>query len=253
MARLTANDRQAQIVELLNSNGSMKITELAERFQVSRETIRRDLNALSETGTIRKGFGGAIIQPDFHVDRVETRLGEHTDAKLRICEKALAMIPDGSVLYLDTGSTPLCLARLLKPREGLTIITNSLPVMNELAESRNRLIMTGGDFSPQLMAVVGMQTIEFLSGIKFGFAFLGSSGYDQHHGPAGNRFEDSQIKKTVIANAQTTVVLCDSSKATRTALTEYASWRDIHYLITDGGIPEKTLAELQKQTTVIVV
>ena len=253
MAKLTASERQSHIVDLLNSNGSMKITELAERFQVSRETIRRDLNALSETGTIRKGFGGAIIQQDFHVDRVETRLGEHTEAKIRICERALDMIPEVAVLFLDTGSTPLCLARLLKTREGLTIITNSLPVMNELAESGNRLIITGGDFSPQLMAVVGMQTIEFLSGIKFGLAFLGSSGYDQHNGPAGNRFEDSQIKKTVIANAQTTVVLCDSSKATRTALTEYASWRDIHYLITDDGVPEATLAKLQEQTTVIIV
>lgn len=253
MSKLSATERQGQIVTLLTENGTMKITDLAQRFEVSRETIRRDLNTLNETGAIKKWFGGAIIKQDFRVDRVETRLGEHTAEKQRICEKALELIPAESVLFLDTGSTCLCLAKLLREQHGHTVITNSLPVLHELMDSDHRLIITGGDYNAKLMGVVGMQTVNFLEGIKFGLAFLGSSGFDQHQGPAGNRFEDSQIKTTVIKNAQSGIVLCDSSKATCTALTQYASWRDIDYLITDKGISEDTLARLQEMTTVIVV
>lgn len=252
MAKLSATERQEQIVTLLTENGTMKITDLAQRFEVSRETIRRDLNALHETGSIKKWFGGAILKQDFRVDRVETRLGEHAAEKQRICAKAMEFIPDESVIFLDTGSTCLCLAKLLKDQRGHTIITNSLPIIHELMDSNHRLIVAGGDYNATLMGMVGMQTVNFLESIKFGVAFLGSSGFDQHQGPAGNRFEDSQIKTTVIKNAQTGIVLCDSSKATCTALTQYASWRDIDYMITDKGISEDTLARLEEMTTVVV-
>ena len=252
MAKLSASERQAQIVELLSNNGTMKAVELAEYFQVSRETIRRDLNALNDAGTIKKWFGGALPANDFSVRPVETRLQDHQDDKIAICEKALSYIPDNSVIYMDTGSTVLCLARLLKAKSGYTIITNSLPIVNLLAESGNQIIMTGGTINSQVMCSYGIQTISLLETIRVDVTVLGTSGFERHKGPTTNHFEDSQIKKAAIACAETNLVLSDSRKASYSSMIQYASWREIDYFITDKELSEGAQQQLSEMTTVIV-
>lgn len=253
MGKLSAAARRDKIVELLESNGTMKMVDLADYFQVSRETIRRDLIVLNENGTVKKWFGGVMATQDFQIGTVKNRLVEHQDAKSRIAEKASEFIHEKSVIFLDTGSTALCLARLLKNQSGYTIITNSIPVVNELIESDNHVMITGGSIHPEVMCTTGVQTMEFLSRIKVEIAFLGSSGFDRHKGPTSNHFDDSQIKKIVIENAQTNIVLADSSKSLCSALTQYAGWRDIDYLITDSGISGETVQKLNEMTSVIVV
>lgn len=249
--KLTAAERQAQIVELLSNNGTMKAIELADYFQVSRETIRRDLIALNEAGTVKKWFGGAMPVNDFRIQPVDART-DNQEIKMRICQKALDYIPDHAVLFLDTGSTVLCMAQLLKDRSGYTIITNSIPVINVLLESNNQVIITGGSVNQQIMSVMGLQTVSFLEKIKLDVAILGSSGYDRHKGPTSNNLDDGQIKHVVIDNAQTSIVLADSRKATHSSLTQYASWRDIDYLITDDGMSPQKLEALKEQTDVIL-
>ena len=151
MARLNAQNRQEQIIELLNNNGSMKATELADYFSVSRETIRRDLNTLSENGSIKKGFGGAIAVNDFTTLPIDSRLLDEHDAK------ALSFIPEHGFIYLDTGSTTLSLALELKNLSGYTIITNSIPVLTTLIDSKNHLIFLGGECNAEIMCSVGVQ------------------------------------------------------------------------------------------------
>lgn len=252
MGKLNASERQEQIVELLSNNGTMKVVELADYFQVSRETIRRDLIALNKAGTVKKWFGGAVPVYNFDTAPVDTRMSEQQDSKLKICEKVLELIPNGSVLFLDTGSTALCLARLLKSRSGYTIISNSIPVINELINSENQLIIPGGSINPKVMCTMGSQTVAFLECIKVDVAILGSSGFERHKGPSSNTFEDCQIKKIVIQNAQTNIVVADSRKATYSSLTQYASWRDIDYLITDRELSEDAQHRLEEMTTVIL-
>lgn len=249
MSKLTAAERQAQIVELLSNNGTMKIIDLANYFHVSRETIRRDLIVLNEAGSIKKWVVPAY---DFETRPVDTRMKEREDSKTAICEKAFELLRDRSVLYLDTGSTVLCLAKRLKSSSGHTIITNSIPVINELIGSDNQLIVTGGSIDQRVMCVMGSQTISFLECIKIDAAILGSSGFERHNGPTSNTFEDCQIKKTAIQNAQTSIVLADSSKATYSSLTQYASWRDIDYLVTDNELSKEMQQQLKDMTTVVL-
>ncbi|MCD7886828.1 MAG: DeoR/GlpR family DNA-binding transcription regulator [Clostridiales bacterium] len=252
MAKLSASERQAQIVELLSNNGTMKIMELANHFQVSRETIRRDLIVLNEAGAVKKWFGGAIPMYDFETKPIDTRIKEREDSKSKICEKAFELLRDRSVLYLDTGSTTLYLAKLLKGTSGHTIISNSIPVINELIGSNNQLIITGGSVNQQVMSAMGSQTISFLECIKIDTAVLGSSGFARHKGPTSNTFDDCQIKKTVIQNAETNIVLADSRKATYSSLTQYANWRDIDYLITDSELSDEAKQQLEKLTDVVL-
>lgn len=252
MSKLSASDRQSQIVELLSNNGTMKVMELADHFQVSRETIRRDLIALNNAGTVKKWFGGAMPVYDFETRPVDSRMTEHKDNKIKICEKVMELIQDISVLYLDTGSTTLCLASMLKNTSGRTIISNSIPVINELIGSSNQLIITGGSINQQVMCAMGAQTLAFLDCIKVDAAILGSSGFERHKGPTSNTFDDCQIKKMVIQNAQTSIVMADSSKTLYSSLTQYANWRDIDYLVTDHEISSEKAAELQDKTSVII-
>lgn len=227
----------------------MKIIDLANYFHVSRETIRRDLIVLNEAGSIKKWVVPAY---DFETRPVDARMKEREDSKAAICEKAFEILRDRSVLYLDTGSTVLCMAKRLKNSSGHTIITNSIPVINELIGSDNQLIVTGGSINQRVMSVMGAQTISFLECIKIDVAILGSSGFGRHKGPTSNTFEDCQIKTTAIQNAQTSIVLADSSKSTYSSLTQYASWRDIDYLITDSELPEEMQKQLEELTAVII-
>lgn len=252
MSKLNASERQSQIVDLISNNGTMKVKELADYFQVSRETIRRDLISLNNAGTVKKWFGGAIPVYDFETRPVDSRMTEHKDNKIKICSKTLELIQDASVLFLDTGSTTLCLASMLKNASGRTIISNSIPVINELIGSNNQLIITGGNINQQVMCATGSQTIAFLDCIKVDAAILGSSGFDRHKGPTSNTFEDCQIKKAIIQNAQTNIVMADSSKSLYSSLTQYANWRDINYLVTDHEILSEKIAELQEKTRVII-
>jgi len=251
--KLSIAERQAQIVEMLSQNSSLKAVELAEHFQVSRETIRRDLMALNKSGTMKKWSVGTDQVNDFKISSFDSRLSKNYDIKLRICQKALQYIPAHAVLFLDTGSTMVCMAQLLRDHAGYTILTNSIPVVNTLLESDNQIILAGGNVNHKIMSCVGMQCVSFLERFKVDVAIFGTSGFDRHKGPTCNNLDDCQIKSIIIDNAQTNIVLADSEKATRSALTQFAAWREIDYLIADDALPAEKAAELQDKTTLVLV
>ncbi|MDD3795475.1 MAG: DeoR/GlpR family DNA-binding transcription regulator [Lachnospiraceae bacterium] len=253
MAKRNAKERQARILQLLADNGTMKMMELADYFQVSRETIRRDLIVLNQEGTAKKWFGGAVPVQNFDIPPIDFRSVEMQEEKRRIAEECLKHLSEKSVLFLDTGSTALCIARLLAACCGHTIITNSIPAVNTLLGSENQIIMTGGSVDSAVMSVTGMQTAEFLEHVKVDLAFLGSSGFDRHQGPTGNSFEDAQIKKIALRNARTTIVAADSRKADYSSLIQYAGWKDIDYLITDTGLSKSARNYLNELTQLICV
>ena len=137
MAKLSAIDRQKQLVDLISHQGTMKITELATYFNVSRETIRRDLQELDNSGAVKKWYGAVMPVQDFNIPPVEQRMASFHEQKLAICKKALSYVSQRSTIFIDAGSTALTFASLLKETAGHTIITNSMPVVNELVTSQN--------------------------------------------------------------------------------------------------------------------
>lgn len=253
MAKLSAADRQAQIVELINNNGTMKIAELADHFQVSRETIRRDMIALSNAGSAKKWFNGTFVSHDFNIQPVDTRLSINQDSKILICQEVFQFIPKNAVIFIDAGSTALCFAQLLSQKSGYTVITNSIAAANALANGNNQVIITGGSLNISVMNVTGMQTIEFLERIKIDVSILGSEGFQRHNGPSSNDFDDIQIKKLAVKNAMTSIVVADSRKASVSALMQYADWKDIDYFVTDDELPEPVAVQLRECTNVVTV
>lgn len=253
MAKKIAAQRQKEIVDLLEENGGYKLSELADLFHVSKETIRRDLIHLNEIGAIQKKYGGAVSSYEFQSQSVSSKLDANLSLKQKICEKALEFIPENSVIYLDTGSTVACLAKLLRSRVGLTIITNSLSAAESLIGSQCTVHVAGGQMNSLNMSLEGYQATNFLSTIKVEIAFLGTTGYDQHNGPTTIDFLDAQVKQTILHNSKKNIVLSDSSKAKLTAMSQYATWHEIDCLISDDGLPEDTIEKLKEHTKIITV
>lgn len=254
MKKLSAAERQAQIVNLLSDRRTMKIVDLATYFNVSRETIRRDLIVLNETGAAKKWFGGAIStqeKQDFSILELDKKIEINATAKMHICQKALELIPPQAVIFLDNGSTTLYMAKLLKHLSGYTIITTSIPIINTCINSSNKLIICGGVIDSLIMSVMGAPSVDFLKHLKTDVAILGSSGFKLNDGPTGNNFEYSQIKKTAIKNAQTSIVLADSSKASYSSLIQYADWNEIDYLVTNSDIDSDIRKKIESKTNVI--
>lgn len=252
MTKQSASERQKKIAELLSDNGTMKAIDLAEYFHVSRETIRRDLIALSEAGLVEKWFGSAVPVSSLRLTSVNSRMSDGIENKMLICQKALEYIPQRSVLYLDTGSTAVCMARQLKNDSGYTVLTTSIPVINELIDSNNQLIVAGGNIDSNIRATGGMQTAAFLGKVKVDIALLGSEGFDRHEGPTTNGFDDAQMKQIVMQNAKTVIVLTEGKKASYSALTQYADWSEIQHIITDGSMDAAAVERLNQFTDVVV-
>ena len=253
MGKLLAKERQKEIIEYINSTGSAKIGELADKFEVTKETIRRDLTHLQEIGATERSHGGATLISSFRPIPIETRISENSAVKYALCEKGLELIPEQGVIYLDAGSTMQCMAKLLSQKSGYTIVTNSINTTYHLNNGNNVTILTGGQLNPNNMSTEGFQTTNFINTIKVDIAFLGTSGFEQHNGPAVSEFTDAQIKQAIIPQSKIIVVISDSSKAHICSLVQYANWKDIDYFITDKDLPSATYKTLSELTEVILV
>lgn len=253
MANLLTAERRNKIAEILVANGSIKIGEISAMFNVSSETIRKDLIYLDKIGVAKKSHGGALSSLEFIEKPLEDRETKNFAVKNLIAKRAIEFIPDKAVIFIDAGSTALCVTKLLHLKKGLTIITNSLSTANALVESKNTVHLTGGQLNTITMALEGFGATNFLSKIKVDIAFLGSSGFEQHSGPSAIDFTDAEIKRVMIGNSKLSIVLADSSKTKSTALVEYTKWRNIDHLITDDGIAKDVLAELKSVVDVIIV
>lgn len=244
--------RRKHIIALLNKSGTMSITELSKQFDVSRETIRRDLQYLKASGEIKKWYGTVMPKQDFQILSVDHRMREKAEEKQFIVRKAVELIAQRTVIFIDAGSTGLTLAKEIGKLNGYTVITNSFPVINELANSKNQVISIGGKVDPLTFSAVGTQALSFLDKIKIDVAFFGTSGFADHNGPTSNSFEDGEIKRKIIENSRLNIVLSDSSKASYSSLTQYTDWHSIDYLITDDGLNEAIEKKLRLVTDILI-
>lgn len=253
MANLLTAERRNKIAEILIANGSIKISEISAMFHVSTETIRKDLIYLDKMGVAKKSHGGALSSLEFIEKPLQDRTMKNFSIKKAIAQKALEYIEDQSVIFIDAGSTSLCIAQLLHLKKGLTVITNSLSAANVLIDGKNTVHMSGGQINPTTMALEGFGATNFLHKIKVDVAFLGSSGFAQHNGPSSIDFTDAEIKRIMIHNSSLSIVVADGSKANSTALVEYGNWRDIDYLITDDTLSKEASQRIGKVVKIITV
>lgn len=229
--------RQQQIAAQAEATGRVTVAELALRYDVTPVTIRRDLDELQSAGILQRVRGGAVptrsrsFEPPF-----AQRAASAQAAKAAIGAAAAQMVEPGQTVILDVGTTALAVARALHAVRDLTVVTNSLPVANELGTSGSiRTFLTGGELRPGELSLTGPAAIESLRGYNVDLAFIGIAGIRPDHGLTEYNPEDAWVKKAAIfaARAGRAIVVADSSKLMTVALNNVAPLEAVEVLITD--------------------
>lgn len=246
---LTAT-RQAEILRVLRTSGEASVDTLAARFDVSRSTIRRDLNALSAEGLLRRVRGGGSIEADAVPFREVA--AQHPQEKERIAAAAAELVTDGSVVLVDIGTTAALLARRLRGKR-LTVLTSSLPVVDLLREDEGiELVVLGGVVRRNYYSMVGALTEQALGQLRAHVCFLGTSGVT----PAGLVLDSTGIevpvKRAMIASAERTVLLADTSKFPGAGLLGVCGPEQIDTLVTNEDADAATLGRFRAAGTEVI-
>ncbi len=230
------------------------ITELSQKLEVSEATVRRDLLSLEDQGKVKRVHGGAIKLKFPEQEPVfEEKESIRPSEKQKIAKLALGMINDKDTIYLDGGSTVLELAKLLKERKGLTVVTNSLMAAAELMESGHNLIIVGGKFRPLSRTLVGPLTSKIINSLNIKKAFLGTIGFTVEGGISTTDSDEAYTKELVMQRAEKAILLADSSKLGKKSFAVSGSLSDIDVVITDSGVSTVLVKELKKKGIEVVV
>lgn len=239
---VTITPRQQQVLDLLDGQGYVRISDLAERFGVNPMTIHRDLRALDQLGLVERLHGGARLTQRGVLDRaLADRQRTHQAAKASIGERAASLVQPGQSVFIDTGTTPLAVARALARRQILDVIvvTSSLPVLWELYDAPQlRVMALGGDLQRENGQLYGPLTENALSSLIVDIAFLGADAIDPVRGFATQTPEASRIAMVTCRIARQWIVVADGSKVGAHGLFLYAALSGAR-LITDHLTPEQ--------------
>lgn len=230
-------ERQDKIVELINSEGRATVDELAERFEVTHDCIRKDLKQLGLEGKIQRVYGGAVSIASAPERNVTKRINTNVDAKQAIAEKAFELICDGDTIYLDVSTTTLALAEMLaQSQKSCTVISNMMEIMRTL--SANPLIdavCTGGRLSRDLDGFVGSNALDVISKLHFDCVFMGALAIDLGGGEVLTYdIDDGMVKELAIKNSRRAVLLADKTKFAARGTYCFAHMSDFESLVCDS-------------------
>lgn len=205
--------RQERIIALLRANPAVRVAGLAREFGVSTETVRRDLDELSQAGVVNRTYGGAARSAMGHEAAVNERLQEQVDERLRIARRASDLVETGDLVMIDGGSTTIHFARQLAARNGrVTVLTNSLGVAAALGpDPASKVVLCPGDYLPSEGIVTGPETIAFLERFYVDKAFIGASGLTDQ-GPNEVHSSAAWVKRRMLQQAKRSYLLLDSTK-----------------------------------------
>ncbi len=243
--------RHTQILNILDTEGPSSIALLAERLEVSTETVRRDLRALADAGAVLRSHGAAALAGPGAEAPFRARMRENAAAKQAIARAFAGLVVDGDSLMLDTGTTTSFVARALTGRHGLTVITNSTDAAAILTAAGQRVFLAGGQLRADSGAVLGAAAVAFAEGFRARWGVISVGAVD-----AGGLMdydpEEASFARAVLAACETRVVVTDSSKFLRRALVGIAPLSGIDLLVTDAA-PPAAVAEGLARARVIVV
>ncbi|CAL9448232.1 Glucitol operon repressor [Streptomyces sp. enrichment culture] len=249
-----APERQQEILRLARDGGRVDVLSLAETFQVTAETIRRDLKALDRAGLVRRVHGGAIpagrldFEPDL-AERESTAAGE----KDRIAQAALAELPAGGTVILDAGTTVARLAAALPLEASLTVVTHSLPIAARLADHPGiQLHLVGGRVRHRTRAAVDAWALRAYGEIRADVLFVAANGFSAEHGLTTPDLAEAAVKRAAVAAARRVVLLADSTKHGQEHFARFGGLGDVDLLVTDSGLSPDDTAAIESGGTEVV-
>lgn len=248
-------ERRTKILELLEKQGQVAVADLSRRFKTSEVTIRNDLKDLHDRGLIRRAHGGAIKVASVSIDpSLQIKAEMHAEDKRRIGAAAAALINDGDSIILDSGTTTQQIARQIKNKKDLTVITNGLNIAMELFGAKDiQLIFLGGVIRQNSLSAVGHFAVDILAQLSADKLFLAVDACDIEFGLSTPNVEESQVNQAMARIAKQKILVADSSKFGKRSLSRIVPLDEIDIVITDRVLPVEAQAQLRSHELELIL
>jgi len=248
MIEISNIERQHQLARLFERTGRLSVSKICEQFGISAATARRDLDALAEEGRIRRVHGGAIlVRHAAPEEPILARSHEMSSEKEKIGRAAAALVNDGETIFLGSGTTVLEVAQNLAERN-LTIITNSLPVINFMAERTNiTLITLGGSFRASELSFIGHITEQSLVELRADRVIIGTRAISVEQGLTNDYLPETLTDRAILNIGREIVIVADHTKCGVVSTAFLAPLSAMHTLVTDSGTDIEFINALKAQ------
>ncbi|WP_426462116.1 DeoR/GlpR family DNA-binding transcription regulator [Staphylococcus equorum] len=251
---MVRHERQNEILKMLRETRTVKISKLSEYFDVTRETIRKDMYDLEEKGLIEKVHGGAILNKANNETNYLNRKNENENEKRDIAKEAAKVIENGDTLYIDYGTTAAYFINEILEKKDLTIITASMPLASELVDNTEfDVILLGGLIRKNEKSLYGPITQEIIANLYVDYGIYSGSGVDINKGLTNFHMGESKVSKEMIKHCKRKILMVDYSKFHTTAMNKIAEVEDFDYVITDDKTENTTLTVLEEKVKNVVV
>jgi DeoR family transcriptional regulator, aga operon transcriptional repressor len=239
-------ERREQLLRFVETEQRVTITQVCQKFLVSPATARRDLEILEQEGRVRRFHGGALLISSAPPEpSLAERSGEQTEEKRRIGRAAAALVNDGDTLFLGSGTTVLEVARSLRQHRDLTVITNSLLVINMVADVPNlTLVGLGGILRSSELSFIGHLTELALGELRVNKVIVGIRAIDLDAGITNDYLPETQTDRKILSISREVIVVADHTKCARTSSVFLAPLSQLHTFITDTLTPQEFTASL---------
>ena len=254
--KLYLQERLDQIAALLQEQGRASVADLSERFGVSTVTIRNDLATLEQRGRLVRTHGGAVARPDLSIELPAFALRKelHQIEKERIGQAAAALVRDGEAIALDASTTAWQVARHLKERRELTVVTNGLFIALEFVDCPDvTVVMPGGSLRIASASLVGDEGTCILDHYHVQKGFFGAGGFTLEEGLTDTSQHEVELKQRIVERSKEVIAIVDSSKWRQVAFAPLASVEQLDRVITDAAAPADMIAALRARGVVVTL
>lgn len=241
------HERRDKIVQMISMDRMVKVSDLTKIFNVSIETIRRDLEYLEEHGYLNRVYGGAVVKSMYGLEPAySAREIKNYIEKVAIGQKAIEFVEDGDTIEIDVGTTTLEFARALKGKKRVTVITNALQIAMALVDDENiRVIMLGGDVRKGELSTSGFLSEDGIGLFNVDKVFLGIGGITLEGGITDYHIEESNLRRHILKRTNKVIGLADYSKFGVTAMNEVCDLKKLNVIITDTKTDKLMVADIR--------
>ena len=251
---MLAIERRNAILAKLATDGKVIVSDLSTEFNVTEETIRRDLEKLDKEGLAKKTYGGAIVLETHGADLpFNVRKRVNANLKENIAQKIAELISDGDSIILDSSTTAISVTKYIKNRENLTLITNSVEILLELSDKSGwKILSTGGKLKNGSLALVGASAEQMIRDYHVHIAVCSSKGIDMNMGISDSNEEDATMKKAIFSSADRKILAIDSTKFNRRSFVKVFSVSDVDTVVTDEKPSDEWIEFFEKNQVELI-
>jgi DeoR family transcriptional regulator, aga operon transcriptional repressor len=252
---LPTPERQKQILSLLARQRRLSVTEIVKQFSISEATARRDLESLTLQGKAQRVHGGVISVEQAPPELpILERENEQWEEKIRIGRAAASLVADNETLFLGSGTTVVEVARNLREFKNLTVITNSLPVLNILAGIKGiTVISLGGMLRESELSFIGHITEQALIEVRADKVFMGTRGASLEHGLTNDYLQETLTDRAILKSGREVIIVADRTKVNRVSTVLLAPLNSMHAFVTDSAVDKKFVKALKQQDIQVVI